>query len=231
MDGVAQLLLKGVDDADVLGNAAGHDHLVPYAHPVRQTGHPVGHGVVDTVDDVALVGLHGQLADDLALGEHSAGGADPHILGGLGAQGPQILYLHLQHPGHDVQEPAGTGGALVVHHEVGHHTVVDLEHLHILTADVDHSVDVGEQEGGALGVAAQLAHLVVGDLLQGVPAIAGGQGIGHIRLGLAGILQHLGNGPLGPAGAGAHRNQGLGHDLLAVFQHHTLGGGGPDVNS
>lgn len=120
---------------------------------------------------------------------------------------------------------------MVVHHEVGHHTVVDLEHLHILTADVDHSVDVGEQEGGALGVAAQLAHLVVGDLLQGVPAIAGGQGIGHIRLGLAGILQHLGNGPLGPAGAGAHRNQGLGHDLLAVFQHHTLGGGGPDVNS
>lgn len=114
MDGVAQLLLKGVDDADVLGNAAGHDHLVPYAHPVRQTGHPVGHGVVDTVDDVALVGLHGQLADDLALGEHSAGGADPHILGGLGAQGPQILYLHLQHPGHDVQEPAGTGRFLDV---------------------------------------------------------------------------------------------------------------------
>ena len=56
--------------------------------------------------------------------------------------------------------------------------------------------DVWEQERSALGMAAQLAHLVVGDILQGVPAIAGGQGIGHVRLGLAGLFQHLSNGPL-----------------------------------
>ena len=196
-----------------------------------QTSHPVGHGVVDAVDDVALVGLHGQLTDDLALGEHGAGGADAHILGGLGAQGPQILYLHLQHPGHHVQEAAGAGGTLVVHHKVSHHAVVDLEHLHVLATNVDHSVDVWEQERSALGMAAQLAHLVVGDILQGVPAIAGGQGIGHVRLGLAGLFQHLSNGPLRTTGAGAHRDQGLSHDLLAIFQHHTLGGGRPDINS
>ena len=58
----------------------------------------------------------------------------------------KILHLHLQHPGHHVQEPAGAGGALVVHDKVGHDAVFDLEDLHVLAADVDDGVDLGEQE-------------------------------------------------------------------------------------
>ena len=114
VDGVSQFLLQRLDHAGVLGHAAGHNHQLPHTHAVGQAGHTGGHGVVDAVDDVALVSVHRQLADDLAFGKHGTGGADGHILGGLGRQISQLLHLDLQHPGHHVQEPAGTGRFLDV---------------------------------------------------------------------------------------------------------------------
>ena len=84
---------------------------------------------------------------------------------------------------------------------------------------------------GALCVAAELAHLLIRKVHQRVAAVAGGQNKGHLLALLSRAFQHLVNGPLRPAGAGAHRDQGLGHDLLAVGQHDALGSRGTDVNS
>ena len=66
---MAQMFLQRLDHAAVLRHTAGHHDLVLNAHAVGQTGHAAGHGHVDTVDDIPLVGVTGQLADDLALGE------------------------------------------------------------------------------------------------------------------------------------------------------------------
>ena len=228
---MAQGVLERAHHAGVLGHAAGHDHLVLDADAVGQAGHPAGHRLVDAVDDVPLVGALRQLADDLALGEDSAGGADAHVLGGLSAQGAQVLHVHLQHPGHHVQEAPGAGGTLVIHLEVGHDAVFHPHDLHVLAADVDDGAHLREEEGGPLGVAAQLAHLVVGELLQGVAAVAGGQDEGHVIPLFPGLFQHLVDGPLGPAGARPHVDEGLGHDLLAVGEHDALGRGGTDVDS
>ena len=186
---------------------------------------------MNSVDDIALVGIVGQLADNLTLGKHSAGGADADVLGGLGAQGAQIVHVDLQNTGHNVQETAGAGGTLVVHLEVGHGSVFDLQNLYVLATDVDDGVNVRKQERSAACMAAQLAHLMICNVFQGVTAITGGEGISDIRLGHAGSFQHFGNGALGTAGAGAHGNEGLGHNLLAVADDHALGSGGADVNS
>ena len=171
------------------------------------------------------------LADHFALGKYGAGRADGHLAGGLGPQPAQVLDLDLQHAGHHVQEAAGAGGALVVHLELGHGAVLDVQHLDVLAADVDDGARPREEEAGPLRVAGQLAHLLVGDVHQAVAAVAGGQGEGHVRLLHARVLQHLVDGPLGAAGAGADGDEGLGHDLLAVGQDDALGGGGADVDA
>ena len=83
---MSQLILQRLDHTGVLCDTAGHNHTVLHAHAVGQTGHAAGHGHMDAVDDVALVGIVCQLADDLALGKDGAGGTDADILGGLGAE-------------------------------------------------------------------------------------------------------------------------------------------------
>ena len=67
-----------------------------------QACHAACHGAVDSVDDVAFIRAHGQLADNLALREHGAGGADAHLFLGLCAQCSQVLHLHLQDTRHHV---------------------------------------------------------------------------------------------------------------------------------
>lgn len=117
------------------------------------------------------------------------------------APGAQVLHLHLQHPGHHVQEPAGAGSTLVVHDKVGHDPVLDLEHLHILAPDVDDGVDFRKKEAGSSGVAAQLAHLLVCDLQHGVATVTCGQDIAHVLPLQPGVLQYVADGPLGAAGS------------------------------
>ena len=228
---MAQFLLQRLDHAGVLCHAAGHDHLIPDAYPVGKACHPAGHGVVDAVDDIPFVSVQRQLADDLALGKDSAGRADGHVLGGLRPQRPQVLHLHLQHPGHHVQEPAGAGSTLVVHDKVGHDPVLDLEHLHILAPDVDDGVDFRKKEAGSSGVAAQLAHLLVCDLQHGVATVTCGQDIAHVLPLQPGVLQYVADGPLGAAGPRSHGDEGLADQLLAIRQDDALRGGGADIDA
>ena len=55
MDLVAELLLKGFHDAVVLCDTAGHHHVVAHTDAVAEAGNAARDGLVDAVDDVALV--------------------------------------------------------------------------------------------------------------------------------------------------------------------------------
>ena len=89
MDLVAELLLKGFHDAVVLCDTASHHHVVAHTDAVAETGNAARDGLVDAVDDVALVRAHGELRDDLALGKDRAGRADTDLLGRLVAKAGQ----------------------------------------------------------------------------------------------------------------------------------------------
>ena len=217
MDLVAELLLKGFHDAVVLCDTAGHHHVVAHTNAVAEAGNAARDGLVDAVDDVALVCAHGELRDDLALGKHRAGRADTDLLGRLVAKIAQFFDLHLKHAGHDIEEAAGTGCALVVHDEIFHHAVLDLDDLHVLPTDIDDRAHVREQERRALGVAGKLAHLHVGKAVKAVAPVARGKDEVHLLARHARVFQHLSDRAGWTRRARADSDEGLGNDLAAVF--------------
>ena len=229
--GRAQLLLNGVGYAAVFGSAAAQDHLPPCPHPLGQGAGLGRHAEVDAGDDILLGRPPGEEGDDLGLGKDRAGAA--HLGGIPGAEVVlrHLLQRHLQHPGHDLQKPAGPGGALVVHIELADAApVIQGDGLHILSADVNDGADRGILEKDALAVTDDLAHLLVGHR-QGRAAIASGQNEGHVlqcEPALGGdLLQH----PAGSAAAGTRLDGQTRHHLFAIPEDDGLGGGGAHVDA
>ena len=151
------------------------------------------------------------------IGKHRAGRADTDLLGRLVAKIAQFFDLHLKHAGHDIEEAAGTGCALVVHDEIFHHAVLDLDDLHVLPADIDDRAHVRKQERRALGVAGKLAHLHVGKAVKAVAPVARGKDEVHLLTRHARVFQHLSDRAGWTRRARAHSDEGLGDDLAAVF--------------
>ena len=106
----------------------------------------VSHGAVDTRDNIALIGSHRQLADNLTLRKHGTCGADLHSLLGQGIKMSQILDLNLKNACHNIQKSSGSGSTLIVHLEIGHCTVINMKDLNVLTADINDGMNVREQE-------------------------------------------------------------------------------------
>ena len=106
----------------------------------------VSHGAVDSRDNIALIGSHRQLADNLTLRKHGTCGADLHSLLGQGIKMSQILDLNLKNACHNIQKSSGSGSALIVHLEIGHCTVINMKDLNVLTADINDGMNVREQE-------------------------------------------------------------------------------------
>lgn len=129
----------------------------------------------------------------------------------------QFFDLHLKHAGHDIEEAAGTGCALVVHDEIFHHAVLDLDDLHVLPADIDDRAHVRKQERRALGVAGKLAHLHVGKAVKAVAPVARGKDEVHLLARHARVFQHLSDRAGWTRRARADSDEGLGNDLAAVF--------------
>ena len=102
MDLTTKLILKSLDYTLVLSNSASHNECRNNSDPMGESSDTVSHGAVDTRDNIALIGSHSQLADNLALSENGAGGTDSNFLLGHGAQSSQIFYLYLQDTGHYV---------------------------------------------------------------------------------------------------------------------------------
>ena len=146
-----------------------------------------------------------------------AGRADTDLLGRLVAKVAQVFDLHLKHAGHDIEEAAGTGCALVVHDEIFHHAVLDLDDLHVLPADIDDRAHVWEQERRALGVAGKLAHLLFRNVRQRVAAVAGSQSIIQLILCHPCVCQNFLDSAGRTAGTGAYVYQRLSYNFCSVF--------------
>ena len=106
-----------------------------------------------------------------------------------------------------------------------------MQDLHVLAADVDHGVHIREQEVRAARMAAQLAHLLVGQIQQGVAAITRCQDIAHVFPLQTAVVQHFTDGTLRAGSTGAHIDQRLANDLGPVLQNDAFGRGGTHVNA
>ena len=146
MDLTSKLILKSFDYTLVLSDTASHDECRNNSDPMGESSDTVSHGAVDTGDNIALIGSHRQLADNLALRKYGTCGADLDSLFGEGIKMTKILDLYFKNACHYVEESSGSCSARVVHLEVGHCTVVNMKDLNVLTADINDSVNVREQE-------------------------------------------------------------------------------------
>ena len=84
MDLTSKLILKSFDYTLVLSDTASHDECRNNSDPMGESSDTVSHGAVDSCDNIALIGSHRQLADNLTLRKHGTCGADLHSLLGQG---------------------------------------------------------------------------------------------------------------------------------------------------
>lgn len=146
MDLTSKLILKSFDYTLVLSDTASHDECRNNSDPMGESSDTVSHGAVDSCDNIALIGSHRQLADNLTLRKYGTCGADLDSLFGEGIKMTKILDLYFENARHYVEESSGSCSAFVVHLEVGHCTVVNMKDLNVLTADINDGVNVREQE-------------------------------------------------------------------------------------
>ncbi len=91
----------------------------------------------------------------LHAGVHKHGAAAAQVHGPVGkqAQGGKVLDVVAQRLGEGLQKAAAAGGAGFVQEDVADGTVLDLEALHVLTADVDDEIHIRHKVlgGGKVG--------------------------------------------------------------------------------
>ena len=63
---------KGLKNTAVLGHPAGHDNILFNADAARQGGHPLGHGMVQGIDDVRDFLSIIEQGNDLGFGKDNA---------------------------------------------------------------------------------------------------------------------------------------------------------------
>ena len=88
--------------------------------------------------------------------------------------------------GEGLEEAAAAGGAGLVQEDVADSAVLNLKALHVLTADVDNKIHVGQKMPGGGEVGHGLHHAVVGveGIFRQVLAVAGGGDGGHMEGGV-----------------------------------------------
>src|SRR5699024_7373150 len=112
--------------------------------------------------------------------------AQVHRTVGEQAQSGKLLDIVAQSLGKGLQEAAATGGTGLVEKDVADGTVLDLEALHILAADVDDEVHVGHEVLGRRKVGHRLHQAEVGmeGILDEGLAVAGGGDAGNMQVGV-----------------------------------------------
>ena len=144
-------------------------------------------GVLD--DGVGEAGGHVTDGRTLLLGlldagvhEDGAAGAKVHRGGGVHGRLSELLDAHVHGDGKALDEGATAGGAGLVEHDVLDDAVLDLQALHVLAADIQDELDVGDEGLGAAQVrdGLDLSGVCAQGLDEDLLAIAGG---GHVANG------------------------------------------------
>ena len=232
----AHLLLKGPQHRLVVEGAA-LDHDVP----PQLLG---GGGPDDLVDGVLHHGdgeAGGDVLDggpvllgllDRGVHEHRAPAAQVYGPLGKEAQLGEFLHVIAQRLGEGLQKAAAAGGAGLVQENVADGPVLDLETLHVLAADVDDEVHIGQEVAGGGEVGHRLHHAVVGveGVFRQILAVAGGGDRRHVqrRMLVIQLLEHLPD--------QGHRIAQIGlvvgeEDPGVLVDDHHLHGGGAGVDA
>ena len=115
MDLTTKLILKSFDYTLVLSDTASHDECRNNSDPMGESSDTVSHGAVDTRDNIALIGSHRQLADNLTLRKYGTCGTDLDSLLGEGIKMTKILDLYFENARHYGEESSGSCSACVDH--------------------------------------------------------------------------------------------------------------------
>ena len=131
---------------------------------------------------------------DAGVHEDGTAAAQIHRAFGKQAQPGKLLHLIAQRLGKGLQEAAAAGGTGLVQEDIADRAVLDLETLHVLSADVDDKIHIRQEVFGRSEVRHGLHHAEVGmeGVFRQLLAIAcrGHGGDAHMRMFRIEPLQH-----------------------------------------
>ena len=232
----AHLFFKGAENSFIVESTALHhdpaaqllgagcaDDLVQRVldHTDGQTGGNVLDG------SAVLLGLL-----DRAVHKHGAAAAQIHGAVCEQAESGELLDIIAQCLSKGLQKAAAAGGAGLVQEDVADGTILDLEALHVLTADIDDEIYIGHKVfgGGEMSHRFHQTIITAEGVLDQFLAIAGGGHAGHLQAGV--FLVDLDQ--LFPDQGQRVAKVGLVigvQDLALLVHHHQLDGGGAGVDA
>ena len=120
---------------------------------------------------------------DRRVHEHGAAAAKVNGLVGKQAQRGKLLDVVAQRLGERLQKAAAAGGAGFVQEDVADRTVLNFEALHVLTADVDDEIHVGQKVlgGGKVRDSLDKTAVTVERIFDELLAVAGGGHAGNLQ--------------------------------------------------
>ena len=232
----AHFLFEGAEDGLIVEGAALHHDL-----PAQLFGAGSADDLVQRILDDADGQAGGDVLDgcaillrllDRAVHEDGAAAAQIHRAVRKQAQRRELLDVVAQRLCEGLQEAAAAGGARLVQEDVADGPILDLEALHILSADVDDEIDVRHEVFGGGEVGHRLHQTVIAaeGILDQLLAVAGGGHAGHLKAGM--LLVDLNELFPDQGQRVAEVRLIVGVQDLALFVHdHQLDGGGTGVDA
>src|SRR3990170_1020645 len=195
--------------------------------------HPLDDRVEEPLDDIGHLLPVADVFEDLRRGEDGAVASELHHLPGLAGEGVHLLDGDVEGQGQLLEERAGPRRALPVHLEAAAApSLVELDDLVVLAADVDHGDRLGEVMGTGLGEATDLGLALPGDEGDVGPAVSRGNGVGDLPAADSGHPQRFIETSLrGQGKIGAGFPDGVAEEPFRGVDDGDLGPGGPDVET
>ena len=188
VDGYAKLRGKQGAEGRADSQTAGEGTLPAQGNAGGKDAHTPGDGEKHARGDVRRGCPPGKQADDFRFrkdGAHAGNGDGLAQRGGFSQRGE----IHAEDPGKNLEKPAGSGGAFIVHKEILYGPVrIGADDLAVLSADIEDKTGFRKEMDGAGGMAADFRR----DIMRrgkGNAAVAGGcdmQGNGVARAGTGG---------------------------------------------
>ena len=232
----AHLFFKGAENCLIVESTALHHDLAAQLlgagcaddlvqRVLDHTDGQTGGNILD--GSAVLLGLL-----DRAVHKHGAAAAQIHGAVCEQAKGGKLLDIIAQCLSKGLQKAAAAGGAGLVQEDVVDGTILDLEALHVLTADIDDEIHVGHKVfgGGEMSHRFHQTIITAEGVLDQLLAVAGGGHAGHLQAGVLPVDLDQLFPDQGQRVAKVGLVIGV-QDLALLVHHHQLDGGGAGVDA